>query len=77
MNVMLKTILCDVAMPSLTDILSELVEEHFLKLVFLLVLMLLVAAIIVISIVSSKKGQEASTTIADTAFAKSEPEETL
>ena len=50
---------CDVVMPSLEDVLRELVRDNLLRVIILLVLLLLVAAIVTMVVVARRKSTDA------------------
>ena len=58
MNPIFKIIPCDVAMPSISDSIIDLIIENKLFVIFLLVVLLLIAAIVTMIIVSAKKSRD-------------------
>ena len=60
MNSNPKKMLCDVVMPSLGDIMKDLVENNIIAVIFLLVILLVAASIITVCIVSRKKNRDNS-----------------
>lgn len=60
MNLTPKFVPCDVVMPSLGDMMKDLVETNISKVILLLVILLIIASIVTVCIVSRKKNRDDS-----------------